>query len=100
MSVEIGDMLHVFAKPRVKSYSENEALKQAQQRYYQKNKEEKLKHNKEYYKTWLASQDIDELKAKQRESRIKYYNKKKQSKQPMSAVLRNTSVNRSTSSGL
>ena len=83
----MSDILHVFAKPRVKPYSENEALKQAQQRYYQKNKEEKLKHNKEYYKTWLASQDIDELKAKQRESRIKYYNKKKQLKQPMSDVL-------------
>ena len=85
--LEIGDILHVFAKPRVKPYNENEALKQAQQRYYQKNKEAKLKHNQEYYKAWLASQDIDELKAKQRESRIKYYNKKKQLKQPMSAVL-------------
>ena len=70
--------MDVFAKPRVKPCSENEALKQAQQRYYQKTKEEKLRHNKDYYKTWLASQDIDELKARQRESRIKYYNKKKQ----------------------
>ena len=84
--LEIGDILHVFAKPRVKPYNENEALKQAQQRYYQKNKEEKLKHNKEYYKTWLASQDIAELKARQRESRIKYYNKKKQESTAVTAA--------------
>ena len=31
-----GDVIDVFANPRVKPYSENEALKQAQQRYYQK----------------------------------------------------------------
>ena len=31
----MSDILHVFAKPRVKPYIENEALKQAQQRYYQ-----------------------------------------------------------------
>ena len=44
-----GDVIDVFANPKVKPYSENEALKQAQQRYYQKNREEKLKQNKEYY---------------------------------------------------
>ena len=46
-----------------------------------KNKEEKLKHNKEYRKTWLASKDIEELRAKQRESCKRYYNKKKQLKE-------------------
>ena len=76
-----GDVLAIFAKLRVKPYSENEALKQAQQRYYQKNKEEKLRHNQEDHKTWLASQDVDELQATQRESRSKYYNKKKELKQ-------------------
>ena len=38
-----------------------------------------LPQNKEYYKTWLAH-DIDELKAKQKESRTKYYNKNKELK--------------------
>ena len=42
-----------------------------------KNKEEKLKHNKEYRQTWLASKDLEELRLKQRESCKRYYNKKK-----------------------
>ena len=46
-----------------------------------KNKEEKLKNNKEYRKTWLASKDIEELRAKQRESCRRYYHKKKQLKE-------------------
>ena len=42
-----------------------------------KNKEEKLKHNKEHRQTWLASKDLEELRLKQRESCKRYYNKKK-----------------------
>ena len=68
-------------KPRIKPYSENAALKRAQQRYYEKNKEEKLKHNKEYRKTWLASKDIEELREKHRESCRRYYHKNKQLKE-------------------
>ena len=64
-------------KPKIKPYSENAALKRAQQRYYEKNKEEKLKHNKEYLQTWISSKDIEELRAKRRESCKRYYNKKK-----------------------
>ena len=67
-------------KPRIKPYSENAALKRAQQKYYEKNKEEKLKNNKEYRKTWLASKDIDELRAKLRESCRRYYHKNQQLK--------------------
>ena len=68
-------------KPRIKPYSENAALKRAQQRYYEKNKEEKLKHNKEYRKTWLASKDIEELREKHRESCRRYYHKHKKLKE-------------------
>ena len=64
-------------KPKIKPYSENAALKRAQQRYYEKNKEEKLKHNKEYLQTWISTKDIEELRAKRRESCKRYYNKKK-----------------------
>ena len=38
-----GDVLDVFAKPRIKPYSEDEALKQAQQRYYQKKHRREIK---------------------------------------------------------
>ena len=68
-------------KPKRKPYNENAALKRAQQRYYEKNKEEKLKHNKEYRKTWLASKDIEELREKHRESCRRYYHKNKQLKE-------------------
>ena len=64
-------------KPKIKPYSENAALKRAQQRYYEKNKEEKLKHNKEYLQTWVSTKDIEELRAKRRESCKRYYNKMK-----------------------
>ena len=64
-------------KPKIKPYSENAALKRAQQRYYEKNKEEKLKHNKEYLQTWISTKDIEELRAKRRESCKRYYNKMK-----------------------
>lgn len=33
------------ARPKGRPYSENEALSQAQKRYYEKNKEEQFKHN-------------------------------------------------------
>ena len=42
--LEIGDIVEVYAKPRIIPYSENEALKQAQQQYYHKLKEEQLRH--------------------------------------------------------
>ena len=46
-----------------------------------KNKADILIKRKEYSKKQLESENIDEIKAKQRESRIKYYNKKKLLKQ-------------------
>ena len=50
-------------------------------RYYEKNKEDILIKRKEYRKKQIESENIDEIKARQRESRIKYYNKKKLEKQ-------------------
>ena len=64
----------------VRAYSENEPLKQAQKRYFEKNKEEMLRKNKEYYPTWLASQDINDFKARQKEAHAKYYKKQKELK--------------------
>ena len=48
--------------------------------YYEKNKEQKLKEHREYYKIWLAAQDMDEFKAKQRETQRTYHTKKKELK--------------------
>ena len=64
----------------VRAYSENEPLKQALKRYFEKNKEEMLRKNKEYYPTWLASKDINDFKARQKEAHAKYYKKQKESK--------------------
>ena len=63
-----------------RTYNEYEPLKQAQKRYYEKNKEERLSKNKEYYPTWLASQDINDFKARQKEAHAKYYKKQKELK--------------------
>ena len=65
-------------KPR--TYGENEPLKQAQSRYYQKNSETILKRNSEYIKQWKASMDINELKAKQKQYCAKYNSKKREEK--------------------
>ena len=64
----------------VRAYNENEPLKQAQKRYYEKNKEDRLQKNKEYYPTWLASKDVDDFKARQKEAHAKYYKKQKELK--------------------
>ena len=77
LSDNLEDEIACDVKPKIKPYNENAALKRAQKRYYEKNKEEKLKHNKEYRQTWLASKDLEELRLKQRESCKRYYNKKK-----------------------
>ena len=62
----------------VRAYNENEPLKQAQKRYYEKNKEDRLQKNREYYPTWLASKDMNEFKAKQKETQKKYHDKKRE----------------------
>ena len=62
----------------VRAYVENEPLKQAQKRYYEKNKEERLRQNREYYPTCLASKDMNEFKAKQKETQRKNHNKKRE----------------------
>ena len=67
-------------KQYVRVYSENEPLKQAQKRYYEKNKEDRLQKNREYYPTWLASKDMNEFKAKQKETQKKYHDKKRELK--------------------
>ena len=76
--LERGDIIFVRAH---RSYSENEPLQLAKKRYYEKNKADILIKRKEYSKKQLESENIDEIKAMQRESRIKYYNKKKLLKQ-------------------
>ena len=76
--LERGNIIFVRAH---RSYSENEPLQLAKKRYYEKNKADILIKRKEYSKKQLESENIDEIKAKQRESRIKYYNKKKLLKQ-------------------
>ena len=74
--LERGDILFVTGSNR--TYNENTPLQLAQKRYYEKNKEDILIKRKEYRKKQIESENIDEIKARQRESRIKYYNKKKQ----------------------
>ena len=76
--LERGNIIFVRAH---RSYSENEPLQLAKKRYYEKNKADILIKRKEYSKKQLESENIDEIKARQRESRIKYYNKKKLLKQ-------------------
>ena len=77
--LERGDILFVTGSNR--TYNENTALQLAQKRYYEKNKEDILIKRKEYRKKQKESENIDEIKARQRESRIKYYNKQKLLKQ-------------------
>ena len=72
------DSVEGEVKLRARTYSENEPLKLAQKMYYQRNKEERLEQNREYYPTWLASKDINEFKAKQKETQRKYHNKKRE----------------------
>ena len=76
--LERGNIIFVRAH---RAYSENEPLQLAKKRYYEKNKADILIKRKEYSKKQLESENIDEIKARQRESRIKYYNKKKLLKQ-------------------
>ena len=54
-------------KPNIKPYKENEALRNAQKRYYEKNKQRKNELHKEYYQN-----NREKLNAYMRE-----YNKKK-----------------------
>ena len=64
----------------VREYSNNIPLQQAQKRYYEKNKDERLEENREYYKRWLEAQNMDEFKARQRASQKKYHDKKRELK--------------------
>ena len=59
---------NIDLKPRVKSYKDNDALRRAQKKYYENNKEKKLKQNQIYYNKWLESPNIDELKAKRKQA--------------------------------
>ena len=66
-------MDNIEAKPKTRPYRDNEALRRAQKKYYENNKEEKLTQRAIYYKSWLESQNIDELKAKRRQAaKIRY----------------------------
>jgi hypothetical protein len=76
--LERGDIIFVRAH---RPYSDNIPLQLAKKRYYEKNKADILIKRKEYSKQQLESENVDEIKARQRESRIKYYNKKKLEKQ-------------------
>ena len=69
-------------KPKkVKPYSENEALQRGQKKYFEKNKEMILQKRREIYKRWVESQDIEDVRAKQREKSRKYYQNKKMLKE-------------------
>ena len=66
-------MDNIEAKPKTRPYRDNEALRRAQKKYYENNKEEKLRQRAIYYKTWLESQNIDVMKAKRRQAaKIRY----------------------------
>ena len=61
-------MDNIESKPKIRPYRDSEALRRAQKKSYENNKEEKLRQRKIYYKTWLESQNIDEMKAKRRQA--------------------------------
>ena len=66
-------MDNIEAKPKNRPYRDNEALRRAQKKYYEKNKEKKLIQRAIYYKACLESQNIDEIKAKRRQAaKIRY----------------------------
>ena len=70
-------MDNIEAKPKNRPYRDNEALRRAQKKYYENNKEKKLRQRAIYYKTWLESQNIDEMKAKRRQAaKIRYQRNK------------------------
>ena len=68
---------NIELKPRIRPYKDNDALRRAQKKYYENNKEKKLKRNKIYYNKWLESPNIDELKAKRKKEAKLYYEKNK-----------------------
>ena len=70
-------MDNIEAKPKTRAYRDNEALRRAQKKYYENNKEEKLKQRAICYKTWLESQNIDEMKAKRRQAAKLRYERNK-----------------------
>ena len=63
-------------KPK-KSYSENEALRRAQQKYREKNKEKRREYARQYYKSSREIECDEVIKARQREQSKRHYQKVK-----------------------
>ena len=59
---------NINLKPRIRSYRDNDALRRAQKKQYENNKEKQLKQNQIYYNKWLESPNIDELKTKRKKA--------------------------------
>ena len=97
-SINITDNSEIKAKDKkpkkVKPYSENEALQRGQKKYFEKNRELILQKRREIYKRWLESQDIEVVRAKQREKSRKYYQNKKMMKELQKAGRRKSAASR------
>ena len=97
-SINITDNSEIKAKDKkpkkVKPYSENEALQRGQKKYFEKNRELILQKRREIYKRWLESQDIEVVRAKQREKSRKYYQNKKLLKESQQARRRKSTASR------
>ena len=64
-------------KAQAKKYSENEALKRAQRKYYEKHKETRLEYARKFNENWRRTEDYEIVKQKQRERAKRHYEKKK-----------------------
>ena len=64
-------------KPSAKKYSENEALKRAQKKYYEQNKEVRLEYARKFNANWRRTEDYEIVKQKQRERAKRHYEKKR-----------------------
>lgn len=73
-------------KKKRKSYAENTALQLAQQRYYEKNKDNIKAMKREITRKWRANQDPEVLKEKERERAKKQYAKRRMLKQQEAIV--------------
>ena len=70
-------MDNIETKAKARPYRDNEALRRAQKRYYENNKEKKLEQSRTYYKSWLESPNIDEVKAKRKQTAKLRYERNK-----------------------
>ena len=68
---------------QLNKYSENDALKRAQRKYYENHKESRLDYARKFNENWRRTEDYEIVKQRQRERAKRHYEKKKLMKNNM-----------------